>query len=259
MSQNLNDNLLQQFAETFFGFGNLRHPLWFIGMEEGGGRDYWEIERRLSVWNQRPQALVDLVEFHRKAFPDDEKVKGFFTPTVKHLQRTWNGLIRTFLSYQGEEAIRTELVKEFQGSKLGRENINGNGVALLELFPLPSPGLKDWKYKEWSSLPFLKTRDIYREKIAAIRVDGVKKLIQAHSPQVVVFYGFSYKGYWERIAGPLDEKMEGIDAYSSFSRKTHFVLMKHPVARKVNNSYFETLGKYLRKLDLPKKSIVPPL
>jgi hypothetical protein len=34
----LDSEILGNFIESFFGYGNLSAPLWFIGMEEGGGK-----------------------------------------------------------------------------------------------------------------------------------------------------------------------------------------------------------------------------
>ena len=44
------EKLILKFAHNFFGYGNLSSNLWFIGMEEGGGNSFTEIETRLSMW-----------------------------------------------------------------------------------------------------------------------------------------------------------------------------------------------------------------
>jgi hypothetical protein len=41
------DKELDQFAHNFLGYGNLESPIWFIGMEEGGGNTKEEIKSRL--------------------------------------------------------------------------------------------------------------------------------------------------------------------------------------------------------------------
>lgn len=63
--ETLNDDDLRQFIKTFYGYGNLASRFWFIGMEEGGGNSFAEVQARLSVWMQlgKPE-LADLRDFH---------------------------------------------------------------------------------------------------------------------------------------------------------------------------------------------------
>lgn len=35
----LDSEVLDQFCQQFFGYGELTAPIWFIGMEEGGAND----------------------------------------------------------------------------------------------------------------------------------------------------------------------------------------------------------------------------
>ncbi|MBC8136283.1 MAG: hypothetical protein H8F28_10385 [Fibrella sp.] len=45
----LNNDQTQEFCNGFLGYGNLSAPLWFIGMEEGGGKSESEIAARLDA------------------------------------------------------------------------------------------------------------------------------------------------------------------------------------------------------------------
>jgi hypothetical protein len=39
--------------ESFFGYGRWSAPIWFIGIEEAGGKTEREIQQRLTVWASR--------------------------------------------------------------------------------------------------------------------------------------------------------------------------------------------------------------
>ncbi|MDP2364505.1 MAG: hypothetical protein Q8M94_12150, partial [Ignavibacteria bacterium] len=210
----LDDELLKMFTNTFWGYGSFNHLFWFIGMEEGGGNNFQEIERRLTAWNKCQSNLVDLVHFHQEVFAGNDKELGFFSSPMKRLQKTWKGLIRVFLFSRGASSISVDQIKQFQFANLGRMNGSyQNGVTLIELFPLPSPGIQEWKYKNWTTLPFLKNRGLYKKDMKDKRISLLNEFIVTHSPEKVVFYGFVYKKFWEKIAGPFIEKVENCDAY----------------------------------------------
>ena len=46
----LPDTLITDYAQTFFGFGNWNAKIWFIGIEEAGGADEADVQRRLIAW-----------------------------------------------------------------------------------------------------------------------------------------------------------------------------------------------------------------
>ena len=50
------DELLQAYIDTFYGFGKYEGKYWFIGMEEGGGGTFEEIE---SLFNNISQERDD--------------------------------------------------------------------------------------------------------------------------------------------------------------------------------------------------------
>lgn len=51
------DDLLTVFVRRFFGYGSWEAPIWFIGMEEGGGKRFQELNERFDKWNRRGQRL----------------------------------------------------------------------------------------------------------------------------------------------------------------------------------------------------------
>ena len=63
----LDNDLIDEFINKFYGYGNLNSDLWFVGMEEGGGNSFEEINTRLNIWSDRGKKTVeDLVDYHFK-------------------------------------------------------------------------------------------------------------------------------------------------------------------------------------------------
>jgi hypothetical protein len=161
MNELFDDQLLSKFIQNFYGYGNYSGQFWFIGMEEGGGNSFSEINTRLAVWaNRGKNELEDLAEYHK-----DIGLMHWFKEKPR-LQTTWNKLIRILLSSSGQ--IPTiEQVREYQQTLLGR--LIGD-TCLLELLPLPSPSIEQWVYAQYSQLPYLRDRETYRKECIKTRI-----------------------------------------------------------------------------------------
>jgi hypothetical protein len=60
----LNDDLLQDYANNFFGYGSYSGDYWFVGMEEGSSGLLSEISQRIKEWDNRGRnELEDLVDY----------------------------------------------------------------------------------------------------------------------------------------------------------------------------------------------------
>ncbi len=232
----LNDELLVEFAQTFYGYGNYQAPYWFLGMEEGGGNSIDEINRRFSVWAARGKnELEDVAEYHRAI-----KIPELFSDKPK-LQNTWNKQIRVLFGIKNQ-AVETEFVRNYQRDSWGR---NDSDNCILELFPLPSPSTADWIYGKTSSLPTLKNRDTYREAYLPNRVDHFQRRVEKHRPKVVFIFGISYMPYWEKLVGT--KFLEENDLLQVVVEKTKFVVLQHPVAHGIKNEYFYNAGQAISK------------
>jgi len=63
----LDDRLLADFMLRFYGYGSFSAPIWFVGMEEGGGADLAELTDRLTAWDQGGRSeLEDVAQYHKK-------------------------------------------------------------------------------------------------------------------------------------------------------------------------------------------------
>jgi hypothetical protein len=213
---------VEPFIERFFGYGTWSAPVWFIGMEEGGGSSLAEVETRIETWRARgANELENLAEFHRAI-----GVTRHFGGRPA-LQRTWAKLIHVLFGLRGEVAD-TERVRIYQATRLGR---HGGETALIELLPLPSPSTRDWLYREISDIPYLATRESYRQHVAPLRVWRLRERIAQHRPQVVIFYGVAYRDWWSRIEG---------------EPGTKFVTIPHPASYGMTNQDFYDLGAAIR-------------
>ncbi|TCP26059.1 hypothetical protein [Rhodovulum adriaticum] len=225
---------IDQFALGFFGYGDLSAPLWFIGMEEGGGQNAKDVTKRIRVWQKRGSvALEDLAEYH------DEVMEGGFKAIAK--QNTWSALSRIQLAYDGNDTS-SGAVRHHWRECLGR---SGSATCIMELNPLPSPNIRTWNYPKFTSTPFLRSRISYNARYRAARIAKIRSLLEQASPQAVIFYGKKYEEFWGQIA---DVTFDSGNLHSrAVKGGTKFVSMHHPNARVAGKTtdYYIDLGRDL--------------
>lgn len=236
--EHLDDRAVEAFMDGFFGYGNWAAPVWFVGMEEGGGATIAEAARRIETWGVRGGLdLEDLVEYHHAIGITQH------LGSRPALQPTWSKLVHLLLGTTGDVAT-DERVRRFQATELGRR---GGASALIELLPLPSPGIGRWIYGDATTIPFLSSRDRYRTHVVRHRIAAIRERIATHRPRAVVFLGLSYAAYWSEIAGLPLSPARGDEFISATAPQTTFVMVKHPAARGVKNAVFRTIGEALRR------------
>jgi len=233
----LDDDLLLDFVQSFYGYGNYAANVWFVGMEEGGAGSPESVAQHLEHWQGRGRAeLEDLREFQVSKGNAD-----FFVDRPK-LQRTWAGLARIMLANPANETP-TEQVREFQANHLGRHSGNN---ALLELLPLPSPSMGKWLYGEHSRLPFLVDRETYRDHVVRARVEHVRHRVLEHRPRAVVFYSVNpwYMDWWRAISGVefSESEVGGERVHEGSNGHTVFMITKHTVAHGLTSEFFRQVG-----------------
>jgi hypothetical protein len=230
----LDNEAIEEYIYGFYGHGDYHAPYWFVGMEFGGGGTEAEAASRIQGWHDRGRPeLEDLGG--PKGIARNSR---WFQPNYP-LQATWKQLIRVLLTVQGKPATR-DAIREYQVNRLGRD---GGADCILELLPLPSPGLNRWRFYPDTDIPYLKTRELYTRYVTPHRVKHLRQRIAEHRPPAVIFYGKSYLHWWREIAG-IDLLPSGLDTVSSGRLgDTLFVVMQHPAARGLSGSYFEAVGR----------------
>jgi hypothetical protein len=232
----LDDELLRQYVQTFFGYGNYRGNWWLVGMEEGGGNSVDEVANRLRLWNERGRRELEDVDM----FSSSPQLGKWFTARPP-LQPTWRGLVRMILAAEGR-ATDAETARQFQGSELGR--LEGN-TCILELMPLPSPSVGHWIYGSCSGLPELADRATYMATVKPTRVEHLRNRIAEHQPKAVVFYSRQYQPEWELVT-PIPFGAPN-HAGIQFLRtdETLFVMTPHPTYPGLTTQYFVEAGRQI--------------
>jgi hypothetical protein len=228
---------IEAFIYEFYGYGNPAGRYWLIGMEEGGGESLEEVEMRLQVWRALGEPkTADLAEFHRRL-----GIPQHFQDPVA-LQHTWAHWIRLVLAASGKSS-KGDQVKVYQRDSLGRA---AGETCLLELLPLPSPNTGAWYYRDWFDLSYLASRRLYKKTCLPMRLEGIRRMIAQHRPNMVICYGMSYRRWFEQIAGePFKDNITGGFAWVEKAGSC-YLLTKHPAARRVSSEYFERAGEFIR-------------
>ena len=191
----LDSDKLSTYINNFYGFGNWDSDIWFVGMEEGGGNTLGEVQKRLESWHRTSNNLLDNKTHHERLGLTKFFDRGVLQMTAK--------LIRFKLSIEdklsGNPSEETEMIRSIQKNSWGQLDSDN---ALIDLFPLPSPGEGAWLYKslEWTDIDYLQSRGTYRETLKESRTKFIRDKIKIHQPKIVVFYSTSYIPYWNQIA-----------------------------------------------------------
>jgi hypothetical protein len=130
----LNDTLLRDYIEMFYGYGRWDAPFWFIGMEEACYFTLEHINQRLATWQARGKKTLESMEQFAPAIGCDwhgEHAK---------LQPTWRNLVLVLLRAKGC-TVSNQILLDYQRTDLGT---HAGETCLAELFPLPSPKITHW-------------------------------------------------------------------------------------------------------------------
>jgi hypothetical protein len=185
----------------FIGFGNLDGPIWFLGMEEGGGNEK-TIRVRLDF-----DEVMDLEEAHREL-----GITHHFGPKPQ-LQPTWSVLSKIALGLNGKPND-SESARRYQARELGSED---GETLVCELLPLPNPGMDHWIYADLFNDSRLEDRETYEAHVLPTWQERYVRLLEKHEPGLVICYG---KTYWSRY--------EKLFPRAAFSQRT----LKHPSEKK---------------------------
>ncbi|MDQ3930703.1 MAG: hypothetical protein M3328_16350 [Chloroflexota bacterium] len=242
----LDPSVVESYIERFYGHGSYEARYWFIGMEFGGGGTLDEVVNRLQGWYRRGgKELEDLG-------PEGVGAGSRWFRPPYALQPTWAKLIRIALTADGQPSDR-ESVRRYQRDQLGRQ---GGLDCILELLPLPSPGLGHWKFypelaNKYPQLAYLRNRETYTNHVAPMRIAHLKARIEEHRPWAVVFYGSGYRHWWQQIARVEFNLAPFERALLAHSDGTLFIVMQHPTARGISTDYFDAIGRFIAETPRP--------
>ena len=169
----LPSQLLTDYVQGFFGFGRWEARVWFIGIEEAGGRTEDELHRRLQVWDDLGRHDLE----HAPNFYPRCGNYDWHGPDAEP-QATWKQLIRLLLVARGEPDSH-EAITNYQREKLG--SISGE-TCIAELLPLPCPSTSVWPYCEWSEFPWLAGRQDYFAEVRNHRTRYLRERLKEHHP-----------------------------------------------------------------------------
>ena len=242
-NQHLDDATLTDYSNRFLGFGHWDATVWFIGVEEAGGRTVEEVQARLRAWDEGGRKpLEDAPRFYPASGNP-----AWHGPNAE-IQPTWKQLIRMLLLARGGPATENAIL-DYQRDQLGA--VDGQ-TCLIELLPLPSPKTAAWNYAQWSALSWLQSRKQYIRTMKARRENELRRRVSEHQPKVVIFYGLELPGgvsllpSWSAVAGGhFDQAFE--DKRILLWRKTAdsvFFVTRHPAAE--SDEYFKEIGRFLR-------------
>ena len=237
--------LLTAYADKFYGFGRWEAKVWFVGIEEAGGWEEQEVQRRLDAWKcEGGRELENAPSFYPAS--GNDKWHGIDATS----QATWRQLIRMLLLARGLEDSE-QAILEYQRTQWGATSGN---TCLAELLPLPSPSTTQWRYGQWTGLPWLKSRHAYLSKVRIPRGNALRKMVNARpAPRAVIFYGLtlgdrtSLLPDWSRIAGGrFDQAIKDRKILLwRQTKETAFFVTRHPAAE--SDTYFREIGNFLRK------------
>ena len=240
----LPDTLIKEYVQTFYGFGNWNAKIWFIGIEEAGGADEADVQRRLLAWAEHGRRdLENAPEFYPACGNRCWHGEG------AKLQPTWRQLIRILFLARGV-ADDDAAMLEYQRHQLG---VAKGETCIAELLPLPSPGTAEWSYQHWSDLAWLRSRKDYVARARAGRENQLRSKIKLHQPKAVIFYGLELPGgisllpSWSSIAGGrFDQAFEDEEILLwRQTGDTALFVTRHPAAE--SDNYFRKIGIFLRE------------
>ena len=201
ISTSIDTELVRSRIETFWGYGSLEAPTWFVGMEEGLESD---------------ATLAHLAERFRVAH-------GKHTTDMRHgmenvyghtrwfnaqapVQPTWKYPIALYLYLKLGRPPSKEEIRDHQALTLG--DSKAKETVTVELMPLPSNKAHErtWLYGDLG-IPGLSTRSEYLATYKPERVRKLRELFHTYHPKVAIFYSLMYLADWAAVIGTEPEEI----------------------------------------------------
>lgn len=195
----IDESRLTHWINCFYGYGSWSAPLWFVSYEETGG--------------ETPEEVADKINYFQRVHPVEECTLCDARALYRHVGISWDGpkgekYANRYDFRFGSEAVLHGAWKNLIAFMHGYEgrpvpdllsyqrtfflSPSVTDAALIPLFPLPSDG-HAWHYSwlDLPSLPFLKGRALYEQKVYPSRINNLFNLIARHQPKLVLMYGMN--------------------------------------------------------------------
>jgi len=168
-----------QGRKGFFGFGNPKSKIWFIGIEPGG--DY--NDARIKVWSKywKPKSVVSARSFHNQLMKVAPKGEWNWFTDNGHFQSTYGNLCQIYCLAKHKSLARGNNLKQKQaGLNYQRERFDD--LCFLDLFA------KAHKNRHQS-------HNRIRSSKTKTRTLGLLDLLKIYKPkpQLIVFYGSEFR------------------------------------------------------------------
>ena len=184
---NIPPELIERRLKNFWGYGSLKAPVWFVGMEEGlSGKGLNELKPRFEATDGKQ--MVDIRD-------DMHSVSGhikWYNPRKPEIQKTLQYPIALLLFLQKkipydnvDVSRRKKAIRKYQRHYFG--DVHNSMSASLDLLPLPAPNTRqsDWPYDRYG-IEGLDDREIYEITHIPRRIKELNKLVASHKPELVI-------------------------------------------------------------------------
>ncbi len=198
-------------------------PVWFVGMEEGLGKNtnigelearFLAADGRVTVDMRRDMMLVpDHIRFFKDSAP---------------IQASWKYPIALYLYLKNQKEPSPEEIRYYQAHKLGDSELKSD--VAIELMPLPSHKASEdtWLYANYG-IPGLGSRKKYLDTYKPKRTKELNRLIKTYFPRLVVFYSLTYLPDWIEVMGE-NPKEVCRQMYFAKNGKTSFCVIPQGVS-----------------------------
>lgn len=194
----MQQNLLQHWIDSFYGYGSWSAPHWYISYEEDGGDTPEEVAEKIEFFGKRQSVgddLVDIRELYKVCTIPWDSNRLASLETLFDLRfgqqanssTVWRNLSAFGHAWENEK-FTDEL--EYQRHQFARKDRGRE--AWLKLYPLPAHS-HAWYYAwlELPDLPFLKTRVTYEDHLFRTRLTKFVEGIRQYRPRLVLMYGMN--------------------------------------------------------------------
>jgi hypothetical protein len=194
----IKEETLRHWLDHFYGYGSWKGKIWFVAYEEGGGDLPEDVADRLNYFYQHhgketDAVLCDIRELYKNVTARIDGPKAGVVKTLYDYRfgpnATQHGAWKNLIAFQyGFNGKKLPDLLKYQKASFATDDI-----ALINLYPLPSPHNHAWYYSwlDMPQFPFLKDRKVYEKTVYEQRIRSILQGIKSHKPDIVVMYGMS--------------------------------------------------------------------